>query len=80
MREILQDTVGGALESQNFMNNLYRQGLSASMALQYVGDLEESKIKALQKNLQINCQARKCRKGNTCPNRTTAYSTENESD
>ena len=32
-----------------FMNNLYRQGLSASMALQYVGDLEESKIKALQK-------------------------------
>lgn len=49
VREILQDTVGGALESQNFMNNLYRQGLSASMALQYVGDLEESKIKALQK-------------------------------
>ena len=49
VQEILQDTVGGALESQNFMNNLYRQGLSASMALQYVGDLEESKIKALQK-------------------------------
>ena len=49
VREILQDTVGGALESQNFMNNLYRQGLSASMALQYAGDLEESKIKALQK-------------------------------
>ena len=63
MREILQDTVGGALESQNFMNNLYRQGLSASMALQYVGDLEESKIKALQKNLQINCQARKMQEG-----------------
>lgn len=55
VREILQDTVGGALESQNFMNNLYRQGLSASMALQYAGDLEESKIKALQKNLQISC-------------------------
>ena len=49
MRDFLHVTEGGALESQNFMNNLYRQGLSASMALQYAGDLEESKIKALQK-------------------------------
>ena len=29
VRNILKDTVGGALESQNFMNNLYKQGLTA---------------------------------------------------
>lgn len=49
VRRILQDTVGGALESQKFMNNLYRQGLTASMAMQYVGDLDEQKQKALTK-------------------------------
>ena len=70
MREI-QDTVGGALESQNFMNNLYRQGLSASVTA--VCRLEESKIKALQKNLQISCLVPKTPVGNTRPNRTTTY-------
>lgn len=49
VREILRSQVDGALESQNFMNNLYKQGLTAAMALQYVGDLDEKKIGALQK-------------------------------
>ena len=49
VREILEDTVGGALESQKFMNNLYKQGLTASMAMQYVGDLDDGRIKALTK-------------------------------
>lgn len=48
VRKILGDTVDGALESQNFMNNLYKQGLTASMAMQYVGDLDEKKRKQLQ--------------------------------
>lgn len=48
VREILEDTVGGALESQTFMNNLYKQGLTASMAMQYTGDLSNEKIKALK--------------------------------
>lgn len=49
VRKILQDTVGGALESQNFMNRLYEQGLTASMAMQYTGNLDEAKRKQLEK-------------------------------
>ena len=49
VREILRDTVGGALESQNFMNKLYEQGLTASMAMQYTGDLDEERRKRLEK-------------------------------
>lgn len=48
VRKILELTINGAAESQNFMNKLYEQGLTASMALQYVGDLEEKKIKQLE--------------------------------
>ena len=48
VRKILQDTVGGALESQSFMNKLYEQGLTASMAMQYVGDLDEGRRKQLE--------------------------------
>ncbi len=40
VREILQSTVEGGLESQKFMNNLYKTGLTARMALQYSGDLD----------------------------------------
>lgn len=49
VREILRDTVGGAMESQNFMNKLYEQGLTASMAMQYTGDLDEARRTKLQK-------------------------------
>ena len=45
---ILADTVGGAKESQNYMNNLYKQGLTASMAMQYIGDLDEQRRKKLE--------------------------------
>lgn len=48
VREILKDTIGGALESQKYMNRLYEQGLTASMAMQYIGDLEETKRKQLE--------------------------------
>lgn len=49
VRKILKDTVGGALESQRYMNNLYENGLSASMAMQYLGDLDEKRRKGLEK-------------------------------
>lgn len=49
VKNILRETVGGALESQKFMNRLYKQGLTASMAMQYTGDLEESKRRKLAK-------------------------------
>lgn len=41
VRQILGDMVDGAKESQRFMNNLYRQGLTASMALEYTEDLDD---------------------------------------
>lgn len=48
VRKIIGASIDGALESQKFMNNLYEQGLTAAMAMQYVGDLDETKIKKLQ--------------------------------
>lgn len=41
VRDILKSTVEGGLESQDFMNNLYKGGLTARMALQYSGDLND---------------------------------------
>lgn len=49
VRDILHDTIDGENESQRFTNNLYRQGLTASMAMQYVGDLSDDKQRALAK-------------------------------
>ena len=49
VRTILKATVDGASESQKYMNKLYEQGLTASMAMQYLGDLEDEKIRKLQK-------------------------------
>ncbi len=49
VREILKATVDSSSESQAYMNNLYKQGLTASMALQYTGDLDDAKVKKLQK-------------------------------
>lgn len=49
VRQILGDMVDGALESQKFMNNLYRQGLTASMVLEYSDELDEHRRSKLQK-------------------------------
>lgn len=40
VREILEQTVSGALESQRFMNNLYKTGLTGKAVLEYTGDLD----------------------------------------
>ena len=47
VRQILGDMVDGAKESQKFMNNLYRQGLTASMALEYTDDLDDVRRRKL---------------------------------
>lgn len=52
VQEILQNTIHGGLESQRFMNNLYEQGMTASMALQYIGDLDEKKVVQLQQKFE----------------------------
>lgn len=49
VRTILKATVDGAGESQDYMNRLYKQGLTARMAMQYTGDLEDDKVKKLKK-------------------------------
>lgn len=48
VREVLADTVLGAGESQKYLNNLYRDGMTAAMALQYTGELDKSRRIALQ--------------------------------
>lgn len=42
VKDILKATVEGGLESQNFMNNLYKSGLTAKAVLEYTGDLDEA--------------------------------------
>lgn len=49
VQDILKTTVSGLGESQNYLNNLYTQGLTASMALQYTGDLDKKLRNALEK-------------------------------
>lgn len=49
VREMLMDTIGGAEESQTYLNRLYQDGLTASMALQYTGDLDKARRMALQR-------------------------------
>lgn len=52
VRDILKTTITGGLESQNFMNNLYKGGLTARAVLQYTGDLNPKLEKELIKKLE----------------------------
>lgn len=48
VQEILAGSIEGALESQKFMNNLYKSGMTASMAMQYTADLDEKRVDQLK--------------------------------
>lgn len=48
VRQILGDMIDGARESQRFMEKLYKQGLTASMALEYIDDLDAGRRAKLQ--------------------------------
>lgn len=48
VKDIIGATINGAKSSQDFMNGLYENGLTASMAMQYTGDLDDGRIKRLQ--------------------------------
>lgn len=48
VRQILGDMIDGARESQRFMEKLYKQGLTASMALEYTDDLDSVRRAKLQ--------------------------------
>lgn len=52
VRSILKYTIEGASESQRYMNNLYKSGLTASMAMQFTGEIEEGKRKKLQEKYE----------------------------
>lgn len=52
VREILKATVEGGLESQTFMNNLYKSGLTAKAVLEYTGDLDEKAKERLVKGFE----------------------------
>nr|WP_195949442.1 phage portal protein [Clostridium saudiense] len=52
VREILKNTVEGGLESQNFMNNLYKSGLTAKAVLEYTGDLNQEAKERLVKGFE----------------------------
>lgn len=41
VKEILKSTIESGLESQTFMNNLYKSGLTAKAALEYTGELDK---------------------------------------
>lgn len=47
VRDMLKETVCGGLESQKFLNNLYKEGLTARAALYYSGDLSPKLKKKL---------------------------------
>lgn len=48
VRQILGDMIDGARESQRFMENLYKQGLTAAMALEYTDDIDSGRRAKLQ--------------------------------
>lgn len=52
VREILKNTLEGGLESQTFMNNLYKSGLTAKAVLEYTGDLNEEAKERLVKGFE----------------------------
>ena len=52
VRDILRAAIEGGLESQNFMNNLYKGGLTARAALQYTADLNPKLKKKLIAELE----------------------------
>lgn len=49
VRDILKYSVDGALEAQTYVDNLYKNGLTASMILQYTGEMNEAHRQALKK-------------------------------
>lgn len=48
VRQILKETVGGAVEAQKYLTQLYKSGLSVSAVLEYTGELDEKRRKVLQ--------------------------------
>lgn len=49
VQTILKNTVEGVLESQRFLNSLYKNGLTAKATLEYTGELNEEAVEKLRR-------------------------------
>lgn len=49
VRDILKETIDGASYAEAYESGLYRDGMTAKMALQYGGSLDDERIKEVQK-------------------------------
>lgn len=52
VRDVLKSTLEGGLESQEFMNNLYKTGLTGKAVLEYTGDLDRTAKERLVKGFE----------------------------
>ena len=52
VKKILADTIDGGNQSQKYMNNLYKNGLTASMVMQYSSDIDEDRVKQLKRKFR----------------------------
>lgn len=52
VQDILKHTVEGNLESQKYLNNLYKSGLTGKAVLEYTGDLDEEAVERLRKGFE----------------------------
>lgn len=52
VQEVLATTMEGAKASQAFLNNLYQNGMTAAAALEYVGDLDDARVKILLQKIE----------------------------
>lgn len=49
VQQILKETISGASDSQDFMNNMYKSGLTAKAVLEYTGELSQGAQEGLRK-------------------------------
>lgn len=52
VQEVLASTMDGAKASQEFLNRLYKSGMTAAAVLEYVGDLDKQKVEALRNKIE----------------------------
>lgn len=52
VQDILKTTINGAVESQNYLNNLYKQGMTGKAVLEYTGDLDDKAKTRLVKGFE----------------------------
>ena len=49
VKSILRDTITGEMSASQYQNNLYKNGLTASMVMQYTGNFDDEEISKIQK-------------------------------